>query len=32
VGIGRDGRATFSVIGELDWTGAEARAWIAPLL
>jgi hypothetical protein len=30
--IGRDGRATFTVIGELDWTGAEARAWIAPLL
>jgi thiol-disulfide isomerase/thioredoxin len=32
VAIGRDGRANFSVIGELDWTGAEARAWIAPLL
>jgi len=30
--IGRDGRATFTVIGEFDWTGAEARAWIAPLL
>ena len=30
--IGRDGRAAFTVIGELDWTGAEARAWIAPLL
>ena len=30
--IGRDGRAAFTVIGELDWTGAEARAWIATLL
>ena len=25
-------KKTFTVIGELDWTGAEARAWIAPLL
>lgn len=32
VAIGRDGRAAFTVIGELDWTGAEARAWLAPLL
>lgn len=30
--VGRDGRALFSVIGELDWTGAQARQWIAPLL
>jgi len=30
--IGRDGHATFTVIGELDWTGAEARAWLAPLI
>ncbi len=30
--IGRDGRAAFTVIGELDWTGAQARAWVAPLL
>lgn len=30
--IARDGRAAFSVIGELDWTGAEARQWIKPLL
>ncbi|MET0519092.1 MAG: TlpA disulfide reductase family protein [Burkholderiaceae bacterium] len=30
--IGRDGQALFSVIGELDWTGPEARQWIAPLL
>lgn len=32
VAIGRDGRAAFSVIGELDWTGSQAREWIAPLL
>lgn len=32
VAIGRDGRARFSVIGELDWTGPEARQWIQPLL
>lgn len=30
--IGRNGAATFSVIGELDWTGAEARAWLGPLV
>ena len=30
--IGRDGRAAFSVIGELDWTGPQARQWIEPLL
>lgn len=30
--IGRDGRAAFTVVGEVDWGGAEARAWIAPLL
>ena len=30
--IGRDGRARFSVLGELDWTGLEARAWIAAVL
>ena len=30
--IGRDGRARFSVLGELDWTGPEARAWIAAVL
>lgn len=30
--IARNGRAAFSVIGELDWTGAQARQWIAPLL
>jgi thiol-disulfide isomerase/thioredoxin len=30
--IGRDGRAVFSVTGEVDWTGAEARGWIAALL
>jgi thiol-disulfide isomerase/thioredoxin len=32
VAIGRDGRAVFSVVGEVDWTGPEARRWIAPLL
>ncbi len=32
VAIGRHGRAMFSVIGELDWTGDSARAWIAPVL
>lgn len=30
--IGRNGRAAFRVIGECDWTGTEARAWIAPLI
>jgi thiol-disulfide isomerase/thioredoxin len=30
--IGRNGRAAFTVIGEFDWTGAEARAWLAPLI
>jgi len=32
IAIGRDGRAVFSVVGEADWTSAEARRWIAPLL
>lgn len=32
VAIGRDGRAVFSVIGEVDWTGEDARRWIEPLL
>ncbi len=30
--IGRDGRARFTVLGEFDWTGAEAREWIAAVL
>lgn len=30
--IARDGRAAFSVTGEVDWTGATAQRWIAPLL
>jgi thiol-disulfide isomerase/thioredoxin len=30
--IARDGRAVFSVIGELDWTGTQARQWIASVL
>jgi len=32
IAIGRDGRAVFSLTGEADWTGAEARRWLAPLL
>ncbi len=32
VAIGRDGRAAFSVTGEVDWTGADARRWVAALL
>ena len=32
IAIGRDGRPGFVVIGEVDWTGAEARRWLAPLL
>lgn len=30
--VGRDGRPRQTVIGELDWSGADARALIAPLL
>lgn len=30
--IARNGRAQFSVIGELDWTGLQARQWLAPLI
>jgi len=30
--VGRDGRAQFSLIGEVDWTGPEARGWLAPSL
>lgn len=30
--VGRDGRAAFSVTGEADWSGDEARRWIAALL
>jgi thiol-disulfide isomerase/thioredoxin len=30
--IGRDGRAAFTIVGEIDWGGPEARAWLAPLL
>lgn len=32
IAIGRNGRAAFSVTGEVDWGGAEARRWIAALL
>lgn len=30
--IGRNGRPVFTVTGEVDWTGAEARRWLQPLL
>ncbi|MBU6270018.1 MAG: TlpA family protein disulfide reductase [Betaproteobacteria bacterium] len=30
--VGRQGRPVFTVLGELDWTSAIARSWIAPLL
>ncbi|HEY6511908.1 MAG TPA: TlpA disulfide reductase family protein [Burkholderiaceae bacterium] len=30
--VGRDGRARFSIIGEVDWTGEVARRWLAPVL
>jgi thiol-disulfide isomerase/thioredoxin len=30
--IGRDGRAAFSVVGEVDWGGETARSWIRALL
>lgn len=32
VGIGRDGRARFTVVGEPDWDGPQARQWLAELL
>lgn len=32
VAIARDGRAAFTVVGEVDWNAPEARRWIAPLL
>ena len=32
IAIARDGTPTFSVVGELDWAGAQARDWITPLL
>jgi thiol-disulfide isomerase/thioredoxin len=30
--VGRDGRAQFSVIGEVDWMGPMADSWLAPVL
>ncbi|MBK6852601.1 MAG: TlpA family protein disulfide reductase [Burkholderiales bacterium] len=30
--VDRTGRAVFSVIGEVDWAGALARSWLAPVL
>lgn len=32
IAIGRDGKAAFTVTGELDWAGPQARQWVAPLL
>ncbi len=32
IAIGRDGKARFTITGEVDWTGAAARRWIAALL
>jgi thiol-disulfide isomerase/thioredoxin len=32
VAVDRAGRAAFSVVGECEWNGPQARAWIAPLL
>jgi thiol-disulfide isomerase/thioredoxin len=32
VAIDRSGRAAFSVIGECEWNGPQARTWLAPLL
>jgi thiol-disulfide isomerase/thioredoxin len=32
IAIGRNGQAAFSVVGELDWAGPQAREWITPLL
>jgi thiol-disulfide isomerase/thioredoxin len=32
IAIGRDGRARFSVTGEVDWMGADAHRWLAPVL
>lgn len=30
--VGRDGRVAFTVVGELDWMGADVRRWLQPLL
>ncbi len=30
--IGRDGRPSLVVVGEVDWAGAAAREWVMPLL
>jgi len=30
--VARDGRAVFTVTGEVDWTGREARQWITAVL
>jgi thiol-disulfide isomerase/thioredoxin len=31
IAIGRDGKAAFTVTGELDWAGPVAREWLAPM-
>ncbi len=30
--FGRNGRAAFSVVGEVDWMSPRAHQWLAPLL
>jgi thiol-disulfide isomerase/thioredoxin len=30
--IGRDGKARWRVVGEVDWTGAQAAGWLEPLI
>lgn len=32
VAIARDGRARFFVVGEVDWSGPQARRWIEPIV
>jgi thiol-disulfide isomerase/thioredoxin len=32
IAIARNGQAVFTLVGEADWTGSEARRWVAPLL
>ncbi|WP_088282278.1 TlpA disulfide reductase family protein [Ideonella sp. A 288] len=32
VAVGRDGRAVFTVLGEIDWGAEPARQWVAELL
>jgi thiol-disulfide isomerase/thioredoxin len=32
IAIGRDGRARFTVTGEVDWSGPPARSWMTPIV